>query len=78
MFFMRYWFNGKSLPFTFGEFRTGYGVRECRLDYMNVLDQCSNNKGLWVKDPKQTIHDSETKITKANIVESKANNQRSY
>ena len=23
MFFMRYWFNGKSLPFTFGEFRTG-------------------------------------------------------
>jgi|TARA_R110002111_G_scaffold227816_5_gene289381 integrase len=70
MFFMRYWFNGKSLPFTFGEFKSGYGVRECRLDYMNVLAQCSNKIGHWVKDPKTTLHDEQNKISKAAIEES--------
>jgi len=60
---MRYWFGAKNLAYTFGEFREGYGVKQIREEYYNLSDH-QNNKGHWIKDPKQTQINKEKRITK--------------
>ena len=64
---MRYWFGGQYRAYTFGEFRDGYGVKQIREEYYNLSDH-QNNKGHWIKDPKQTQINKEKRITRA-IVE---------
>ena len=60
---MRYWFGAKNLAYTFGEFREVYGVKQIREEYYNLSDH-QNNKGHWIKDPKQTQINKEKRITK--------------
>ena len=70
-FFLKYWFNGKSLPLTVGQFTPGkYGVKECEKSLYELAKIHQDNKGLWIKDPKQTIKDKDTKISRAVVEES--------
>ena len=70
-FVLRYWFNGSRLPLTIGQFIPDiFGVKQCQDKLHDLVKAHCNDKGHWVKDPKQTIRDQETKIVKAVIVES--------
>jgi len=70
-FVLFYWFNKNSWPITIGEFRLGiFGTKQCEEKVYEIVKDHTNDKGIWIKDPKQTIKDKETKIVKAIIVES--------
>jgi len=70
-FFLRYWFNGSYLPLTIGQFIPGiFGVKQCQDKIHDLVKTHCDDKGRWIKDPKQTVKDKETKIVKAIIVES--------
>ena len=70
-FVLFYWFNKNSWPITIGEFRLGiFGTKQCEEKVYEIVKDHTNDKGIWIKDPKQTIKDKETKIIKAIIVES--------
>jgi len=71
VFTMQFWFNGKADYIYLGEFRPGiFGVKEVEAKVFEIVKTHTNDNGHWIKNPKQTIHDSKTKISKANIVES--------
>ena len=77
-FVLRYWFNGSRLPLTIGQFIPGkskeeppiFGVKQCQDKLHDLVKTHCNDKGYWIRDPKQTIKDKEIKIVKAIIVES--------
>ena len=47
-----------SLPLTIGEFIPGkFGVKECQEKTLDLLKEHTNDRGLWIKDPKQTLKD---------------------
>ena len=70
-FFLRYWFNGLYLPLTIGQFIPDiFGVKQCQDKLHDLVKNHCDDKGRWIKDPKQTVIDDETKIKKAIIVES--------
>ena len=70
-FVLFYWFNKNSWPITIGEFRLGiFGTKQCEEKVYEIVKDHTNDKGIWIRDPKQTIKDKETKIVKAIIVES--------
>ena len=70
-FFLKYWYNERALPLTIGQFIPGvFGVKQCEDRVYDLVKANCNDKGHWIRDPKQTIKDKETKIVKAIIIES--------
>lgn len=70
-FVLNYWYNGKMLHLTIGQFIPGiFGVKQCQDKLHDLVKEHCNDKGRWIKDPKQTIRDQENKESKAIIVES--------
>ena len=70
-FVLRYWFNNQYKSITIGEFKPGiFGVRGCEDKVYEIARAHQDHKGRWVKDPMATIHNEQTKITKAVIEES--------
>ena len=70
-FAMQIWFNSKSFYWSIGEFRPGiFGVSDCEKMIYEIVKTHTNEKGLWIKNPLKTIHDQQTKITKAVIEQS--------
>ena len=68
-FVLQYWFNSKPNYITIGEFKPGiFSVRDCEDEVFKIVRAHTNDKGIWVKDPKLTIHDQENK-TQSSIVE---------
>ena len=64
-FVLWYWFQGKYLPYTLGTYAPGFGVKEVSNKLFDIVKYHTNDKGLWIKDPKITKKDDETKITKS-------------
>jgi integrase len=64
-FVLRYWFQGKYLPYTLGTYGPRFGVKEVSKKLFKIVEEHTNDKGLWIKDPKITKKDDETKITKS-------------
>ena len=61
-FFLKYWFNNKYLPLTIGEFIPDkFGTKECQEKMAELVKDHTNDKGLWIKDPKQTLKDQGNK-----------------
>ena len=59
------------LHLTIGQFIPGvFGVKQCQDKLHDLVKTHCNDKGHWIRDPKQTVRDKETKIVKAVIVES--------
>lgn len=65
---MRYWHDNKSKPFTFGEISETFGIKQIKDQYNELVKDHQNNKGHWVKDPKQT-QELNAKRIKKEIVE---------
>ena len=64
-FVLRYWFQGKYQPYTLGIFTPSFGVKEVSDKLFKIVKEHTNDRGLWIKDPKITEKDDETKITKS-------------
>ena len=48
-----------------GVYRPGFGVKEVSVKLFDIYEKHTNDKGLWIKDPRLTKVDEETKITKS-------------
>ena len=71
MFVLNYWFNKKSKYTTIGEFRKGvFGVKQAQDKINEIIKDHTTDKGIWFKDPAQTIIEKETRIAQEVIVES--------
>ena len=64
-FVLRYWFQKRYRPYTLGTYGPGFGVKEVSNKLFDIVEEHTNDKGLWLKDPKITKKDEETKITKS-------------
>jgi len=64
-FLLQFWFNGKNNPFPLGIYRPGFGVKEVSVKLFDIYEKHTNDKGLWIRDPRLTKIDEETKITKS-------------
>ena len=64
-FVLYYWFQGEYHAYTVGTFTPGFGVKEVSKKLFTIVEEHTNDKGLWIKDPKITERDNETKITKS-------------
>ena len=64
-FVLRYWFQGKYHPNTLGTYGPSFGVKQVSDRLFDIVEEHTNDKGLWLKDPKITQKDEETKITKS-------------
>ena len=70
-FILRYWYQQEYKMLTIGEFKPGvFACRECEDRVYEIARAHQDHKGRWVKDPMATIHNEQTKITKAVIEES--------
>ena len=64
-FVLRYWFQSKYHPYTLGTYGSNFGVKEVSNKLFDIAEEHTNDKGLWLRDPKITKKDEETKITKS-------------
>ena len=61
-----------SLPLTIGEFIPGkFGVKECQEKILDLMKEHTNDRGLWIKDPKQTLKDVDKKVYEAEAIKLK-------
>jgi len=67
---MDYWYDSKSYPFTFGEIKSGYGVKQIKDEYSELAKDHQNAKGHWIKDPKLTQQQNEKRIRKEIVEDS--------
>ena len=68
-FVLQYWFNNKATYLTLGEFLdTKFGTKECLEKYYKIYKDHTNDKGLWIKDPKQTMKDQDNKVYEAESI----------
>ena len=75
-FVLRYWFQGKYTKLTLGIFKSGYGVKEVNDKLYQIVKEHTNEKGLWIKNPNITEREKETKITKAQFIDSQKKTAR--
>ena len=64
-FVLYYWFQNRYHSLTLGRYRPGFGVKEASVKLFDIYEKHTNDKGLWLEDPKLTKIDEETKITKS-------------
>ena len=62
---MFYWFQNRYHTLTLGAYGPGFGVKEVNTKLFDIYEKHTNDKGIWIKDPKLTKIDDETKITKS-------------
>ena len=68
-FVLQYWFNNKATYLTLGEFLDSkFGTKECLEKYYKIYKDHTNDKGLWIKDPKQTMKDQDNKVYEAESI----------
>ena len=70
-FLLRFWFNGKAHKLTIGQFIPGkFGVKQCEDKIYEIVRGHQNDRGMWIKDPAQTLIEKETRIAQKVIIES--------
>ena len=69
-FILRYWFQNRYRPYTLGTYGPGFGVKEVSVKLFDIYEKHTNDKGLWIIDPKLTKVEEETKITKSQFKDS--------
>jgi len=64
----QYWFNGKSDYWTVGQFRKDiFGIKECRTKVVAIMEDHTDDNGLWIKSPKITAKQIKQRISKAEL-----------
>tara|TARA_B110000503_G_scaffold74153_1_gene114576 strand:- start:169 stop:861 length:693 start_codon:yes stop_codon:yes gene_type:complete len=64
-FVLFYWFNNRYNPMTLGMYKPRFGVKEVSVKLFDIYEKHTNDKGIWIRDPKLTEVEEETKITKS-------------
>ena len=64
-FLLQFWFKGRNNPFPLGMYGPGFGVKEVSVKLFDIYEKHTNDKGIWIRDPKLTEVEEETKITKS-------------
>jgi len=67
-FVQQFWFEGKSDKWSVGQFRLDiFGIKECRTEVNKIMDDHTDDDGLWIKNPKITKKLKKLRITKAEL-----------
>ena len=67
-FVQQFWFEGKSDKWSVGQFRPNiFGIKECRTEVNKIMDDHTDDDGLWIKNPKITKKLKKLRITKAEL-----------
>ena len=62
-FVLKYWFHKKSSYLTIGEFIPGkFGTKECQDRVFKLVKAPTDDRGLWIKDPKAFVKAREKKV----------------
>jgi integrase len=62
-FVLKYWFHKKSSYLTIGEFIPGkFGTKECQDRVFKLVKEHTDDRGLWIKDPKAFVKAREKKV----------------
>ena len=70
-FVIQYWLDSKARYFTIGQFSPGiFGVRDCEDKAYEVVKECCNHKGRWIKDPNEIFNEKEKEKRRAIIEDS--------
>lgn len=68
-FILQYWFQSKAYKLTIGEFKLGkFGVKEAQDKFNQLYQDHTNDRGIWIKNPKQTIKDADKKVYEAESI----------
>ena len=56
-FILRYWYNSKSGDITLGQFEEDkFGVKQVQETLFDLVKKCTNDKNLWIKDPRSSLN----------------------
>lgn len=68
-FILQFWYDGKSHQLTLGEFYNNkFGTKEALDEYNKIYQTHTNDKGIWIKNPKQTLKDQGNKVYEAEVI----------
>ena len=68
-FVLQYWFQSKAYKITIGEFQPDkFGIKEAQDKYNEVYQSHTNDKGIWIKNPAQTMKDQDNKVYEAEAI----------
>ena len=68
-FILQFWYDGKSHQLTLGEFYNNkFGTKEALDEYNKIYQTHTNDKGIWIKNPKQTLKDQGNKVYEAEAI----------
>jgi len=68
-FILQFWYDGKSHQLTLGEFYNNkFGTKEALDEYNKIYQTHTNDKGIWIKNPKQTLKDQGKKVYEAEAI----------
>ena len=72
VFYIQYWFNGKSAKLKLGDYTQRFGVKECD-DYLIELHKTHTDSktGYWLKDPSITKKDEQRLVEKPDTTQPK-------
>ena len=67
-FVLQFWYESKADYLSIGEFKPGvFGVNECEEKIFEIHKEHTNSKGLWIKNPRSTLQQQDSKIREENI-----------
>ena len=65
VFYLRFWFNGKSCYHKLGEYSQNFGTKECNDLLIKLHDTHTDHKtGFWIKSPNETAKDEKRIVPK--------------
>ena len=64
----QFWFNGRGDYWTVGEFnKDKFGIKECQTKIVTIMEDHTDDNGLWIKSPKVTAQHRKQRISKAEL-----------
>ena len=67
-FHQKFWFDGKTDLWSVGEFIKGkFGIKECKTKVVAIMNDHTDDNGLWIKSPKITAKQHKQRVTQAEL-----------
>tara|TARA_R110000737_G_scaffold194853_2_gene215926 strand:- start:344 stop:1990 length:1647 start_codon:yes stop_codon:yes gene_type:complete len=71
-FIQNFWFNNISDYWTVGEFnKDKFGIKECKTKVVALMEDHTDDNGLWIKSPKITAKQQKARVKKAELEDRK-------
>ena len=72
VFYVQYWFNGKSRKYKLGDYTQRFGVRECDDELSNIFKTHTDPEtGFWIKNPNETKKNDKRIVPKPDTTKAK-------